>query len=700
MPLFNKNKKLTNDLQKQERLQNLLKDNLKLSNELKQATTTKNMVQNQIEQIKHDEEVISNLKPQLEQSLKLLSKGSKQLAQDQRKLEKSFDKLKENMTSGELVKAHLQFHNAEPTAPSDDTMSLPSYESANTLYPSLPQTSTFVITDELGQEKITEVPSYPVQPGSSSGPYQNTRAHSSRFNEQLHKSFDKIKNMTDELISRSQTPSQRAYSTPRDPPAEELPPAEPIPTPSDDDSTLSGTNPFNANPFLDPPNRQDISQKRNIREIPLREYSEHLATLPPFAKGTTVVKWISRCLRMVPHGNGDTPHDRALLNRLITLLRKSKTEKGSAIADALTTLLQADDLTWANILNMISQSFPSGMVELSDKIINTVQSFDWSKHNATLHFTPSFMEAGIPLKLKTISATDHGLDYLSRIRRRIPEAIQVNLLGMENQTWSAFFTKLQDYQNMIQGDKKRLIYEPPTPASSFLAQPARRSNRPSNPPQRLGTNIGHLPRRNPPNTTRRRQNPNANSEFETALEKALKLETGQPFTCYTCGRKGHKSADCLVKAVLDHCNKKLIVDPGTGIVHLEERLPLTGVYKQRHDNEWLPFLRGRNALGRRIISLNDLNTLMNQYQERSYRATRNPYQRPTDSSWKRTKERAQGHQWQPRGANDIRNNPSTRQSQPQLSPRLSNTSLSSELTDDSAPIFAHLPYFPKASENY
>ena len=174
------------------------------------------MVQNQIEQIKHDEEVISNLKPQLEQSLKLLSKGSKQLAQDQRKLEKSFDKLKENMTSGELVKAHLQFHSAEPTAPSDDTMSLPSYESANTLYPSLPQTSTFEITDGLGQEKITEVPSYPVQPGSSSGPYQNTQTHSSRFNEQLHKSFDKIKNMTDELISRSQTPSQRAYSTPRD----------------------------------------------------------------------------------------------------------------------------------------------------------------------------------------------------------------------------------------------------------------------------------------------------------------------------------------------------------------------------------------------------------------------------------------------------------------------------------------------------
>ena len=32
---------------------------------------------------------------------------------------------------------------------------------------------------------------------------------------------------------------------------------------------------------------------KQILQIPLREYSEYLATLPPFAKGTTVVKWLN-----------------------------------------------------------------------------------------------------------------------------------------------------------------------------------------------------------------------------------------------------------------------------------------------------------------------------------------------------------------------------------------------------------------------
>ena len=93
---------------------------------------------------------------------------------------------------------------------------------------------------------------------------------------------------------------------------------------------------------------------------------------------------------------------------------------------------------------MISQSFPSGIVVLSDQIISCIHKFDWEKDNATLHFTPVFMEAGIPMKDKIISRTDHGLDYLSRIRRRLPEAIQVNLLGAEQSSWSDFLTNSRD----------------------------------------------------------------------------------------------------------------------------------------------------------------------------------------------------------------------------------------------------------------
>ena len=104
------------------------------------------------------------------------------------------------------------------------------------------------------------------------------------------------------------------------------------------------------------------------------------------------------------------------------------------MADALATLLQTDNPSWQGVLEMILQSFPSGIVELSDQIISCIHKFNWEKDNATLHFTPVFMEAGIPMKNKIISQTDHGLDYLSRIRRRLPESIQVNLLGTEQNT--------------------------------------------------------------------------------------------------------------------------------------------------------------------------------------------------------------------------------------------------------------------------
>ena len=182
---------------------------------------------------------------------------------------------------------------------------------------------------------------------------------------------------------------------------------------------------------------------------------------------------------MIPHGRGNTPHDKALLNKMITLLRKSKTDKGSEVAEALTTLQQTEELRWNHLLTIISQSFPSGMVELSDKINECIRDFQWNKHNATLHFTPPFMEAGIPLKTKRIMDTDHGLDYLSRIRGRIPEAIQINLLGIEQQTWEQFFSKLQEYQNMLNGDKRRAKTEE---ISSFPIQPHQRSNHNSQPP--------------------------------------------------------------------------------------------------------------------------------------------------------------------------------------------------------------------------
>ena len=66
---------------------------------------------------------------------------------------------------------------------------------------------------------------------------------------------------------------------------------------------------------------------------------------------------------------------------------------------------------------------------------------------------------------------------------------------------------------------------------------------------------------------------------ETAMEKALHLPTGQMYECYACGRPGHKSSECLVKAVLDQCGKRLEVDSETGYVTLTDRLPLSTNHK-------------------------------------------------------------------------------------------------------------------------
>ena len=145
---------------------------------------------------------------------------------------------------------------------------------------------------------------------------------------------------------------------------------------------------------------------------------------------------------------------------MIQLLKKSGLSSGKEVADTLATLLQTDTPSWQGVLEMISQSFPSGIVKLSDQIISCIHKFDWEKNNATLHFTPVFMEAGISMKNKTISHTDHGFDFLSRNRRRLPEAIQVNFLGAEQNSWSDFFKQLQRYQNMMRGDKQRYLQDP------------------------------------------------------------------------------------------------------------------------------------------------------------------------------------------------------------------------------------------------
>ena len=259
---------------------------------------------------------------------------------------------------------------------------------------------------------------------------------------------------------------------------------------------------------------------------------------------------------------------------------------------------------------------------------------------------------------------------------------------------------------MMRGDKQRYLQDPiPSPISLPVQPQTRKSTRNVQPPNRYGQNVGYShsrQSRNPPTSIFRLNNsfsrsPSSQTTLqnnETAMEKALQLPTGQMYQCYACGRHGHKSSECLVKTVLDQCGKRLEVNPDTGYVTLIDRLSMTATYKLRHDNEWLPFLRGQNALNKRIMTLRDLDILMRQYNEKSYREKRQPYQRPNNNSWQRTKQKARDHAWivpgQSRNA-QVTNHTDDSHS---LTPQTSNTSLSSNSTRTSAPIFHQVPQYP------
>ena len=107
--------------------------------------------------MRHDEEVIQKLRPKLQSDLKALDRGSKQLKRDQKVLEKTFDILTTKATPPESEEIHQAYDDTEPSAlpHNDDTSSLPPYEKATSLYPSLPSpTPSFVVMDGIEQEEI------------------------------------------------------------------------------------------------------------------------------------------------------------------------------------------------------------------------------------------------------------------------------------------------------------------------------------------------------------------------------------------------------------------------------------------------------------------------------------------------------------------------------------------------------------------
>ena len=237
------------------------------------------------------------------------------------------------MTPPELEEIHQAYHDTQPTAPAlnDDTSSLPPYEKATSLYPSLSKTTLlFVVMDGIGQEEVTPNPSFvietdeeedviTVQP-KSVGPASRTRSKQTKALKkaipQLTKNLKQFSSMLEGVPRMSGAVSSGPITSSLflqpTPPLKKTPPTEKprlnlfvdsLPEDLDDLSS-----------FSDPPMRVSPFKEPNQNRISLREYSEYLAALPPFSKGTTVTKWINRILQMIPHGDGSTPHDRLLCN--------------------------------------------------------------------------------------------------------------------------------------------------------------------------------------------------------------------------------------------------------------------------------------------------------------------------------------------------------------------------------------------------
>ena len=344
MPLF---KKKNTDKKKKKRanlIAKILDNNPELTDSLKEHTELRNTLKNQIEQMRHDEDVIQRLKPKVQIDLKILERGLKQLERDQ----KTFDKLTTKVTPPELEEIHQAYHDTEPTAPlnTDDMSSLPPYEKVTFLYPPLPKpTPSFVIMDGIGQEEIAPVPSFVVETDEEEenittirpkrvGPAARTRSKQTKALEKAIPALTKNLQQLSTILGDVPRASGAASSSPfasspflhPTPPPKKTPPTEKPRLMLFDDSLPEKIDDLSS--FSEPPMTAVPPRETNQKLVSLREYSEYLAALPPFSKGITVTKWINRILQMIPHGDGSTPYDRLLCNKMIQLLKKSGLPRG------------------------------------------------------------------------------------------------------------------------------------------------------------------------------------------------------------------------------------------------------------------------------------------------------------------------------------------------------------------------------------
>ena len=93
---------------------------------------------------------------------------------------------------------------------------------------------------------------------------------------------------------------------------------------------------------------------------PLQDYKIMLETITPYTASITVTRFVANAVNNLPHGEGNTPHDRLLVNTLINLLKQNKTDNGIKAADALRTAFQAPNPSWNSLLKTMAWSFLHG----------------------------------------------------------------------------------------------------------------------------------------------------------------------------------------------------------------------------------------------------------------------------------------------------------------------------------------------------
>ena len=210
-----------------------------------------------------------------------------------------------------------------------------------------------------------------------------------------------------------------------------------------------------------------------------KQFQQELEAITPFHQGITITKWLTRILATVAHGNGDTLRDRLLKNRIIKLLRESKAPRSDEVADAITTSFLGVNPSWENVLTYLAKSFPQSITTKNQQIEDAIRKFTWPTSKPLLEFAPVFQEAGINWE-QVIGETPNGLEYLAKIRRKLPSALIYQLTEAHLMTWDELFSYLQSLSNVEETDKQIVNAEQNRSTFSFPA--TRSSNRSTNYP--------------------------------------------------------------------------------------------------------------------------------------------------------------------------------------------------------------------------